>query len=297
VSNKNFRTQWWIGLLLGRKRVLSNAMTARAISQLRLLVTLLVALVVPVSIMLRQPPLHAADDTITVNNLTDPAKTSGNGFCTLREAIDNANAPGTDTTGGDCAIGGAITAILFSVSGTITLGSTLPAVQNNLTIDGSGHAITIDGASLYQVLVVNNGASLSIDGLTIAHGNGGISNEGGPLTVTNSIFSGNSVTRVASGGGAIFNPSYCNSPCPLTISNSTFSRNSAGEFGGAIYNQGGPLTVANSTFSGNSANGTAGGFGGAIENEYTSWQSPTAPFSGTWPETKEVPFVMVQART
>ena len=65
--------------------------------------------------------LHASGNTITVNNLTDPASTTGNGFCTLREAIDNANAA-SDTTGGDCATGTGNDTIGFSVSGTITLG-------------------------------------------------------------------------------------------------------------------------------------------------------------------------------
>src|SRR5208282_2873347 len=93
---------------------------------------------VPVCVMLIGSALHATDNTITVNNTTDPASTSGNGFCTLREAIHNANAE-SDTTGGDCARGGTGNdTIVFSVSGTIPLGSSLPAIQNNLTIDGSG---------------------------------------------------------------------------------------------------------------------------------------------------------------
>jgi hypothetical protein len=108
--------------------------------------------------------LGVASNIITVSNTADPASTSGNGFCTLREAIDNANSPGTDTTGGDCAAGTGTDTINFSVSGTITLGSTLPAIANSspnsLTIDGSGQTITIDGANSYQVFGVNSGATL-----------------------------------------------------------------------------------------------------------------------------------------
>ncbi len=59
-------------------------------------------------------------NVITVNNTTDPSSTSGNGFCTLREAINNANAK-SDTSGGDCAAGTGNDRIVFSVSGTITL--------------------------------------------------------------------------------------------------------------------------------------------------------------------------------
>jgi predicted outer membrane repeat protein len=211
---------------------------------------------VPVCVILIQTKLRASDNTITVNNLSDPVDidgkpiTSGNGFCTLREGIDNANSPGTDTTGGDCSVGSGTDTINFSVSGTITLGTNgLPEIQNTLTIDGSGQTITIDGASLYNVLVMNSGATLALNKLTIANGNqqdgfgGGLLNIGGALTVTNSTFSGNT----AGDGGGIYNAGN------LTVTNSTFSGNSATASGGGIFNIGGTLTVTNSTFSGNSA--------------------------------------------
>jgi CSLREA domain-containing protein len=51
------------------------------------------AVLVPLSILMFHPPSKATANIITVNNTTDPASTSGNGFCTLREAINNANAP------------------------------------------------------------------------------------------------------------------------------------------------------------------------------------------------------------
>src|SRR5262245_9602119 len=56
--------------------------------------------------------------------------------CTLREAINATNA----NTGNDT--------ISFSVSGTITLGSALPALDDNLTIDGTGQTITVSGNNL-----------------------------------------------------------------------------------------------------------------------------------------------------
>ncbi len=92
----------------------------------------------------------------TVVNTTNDDTISGDHLCTLREAINNANA-GSDTTSGDCLVSSAIT---FSVSGTITLGSTLPAIASDVTIDGIGQSIIVDGANLYQVMVVNSGASL-----------------------------------------------------------------------------------------------------------------------------------------
>ena len=58
-------------------------------------------------------------------------------------------------------------------------------------------AISVDRANSYQVLLVNLGATLTLNDLTIANGSsgygGGIYNDG-TLTVTNSTFSGNSAS-------------------------------------------------------------------------------------------------------
>src|ERR1700733_7171219 len=170
-------------------RTLASCLGAsRAIARPGLLVALLVVLA-PICLVLSQSKLHAGGNTMTVNNLTDPASTSGNGFCTLREAINNANAA-ADTSGGDCAAGTGTDTIRFSISGTITLAQgTLPTIYNSLTIDGTAQTITFDGANLYQVL--QSVGTLNINLLTIAHGNassngGGIENLGGTLTVTSS---------------------------------------------------------------------------------------------------------------
>ena len=188
---------------------------------------------------------HAA--TITVTSLND----SGPG--SLRDAIWNANsAAGADT-------------ITFSASGTITLFTTLPIITgtDDLTIDGSGQAVTISGNNSVRVMEVNSGASLTLNNLTIANGSapgghgGGIHNFG-TLTITNSNFSGNSTSGGVNAGfgGGISNEGM------LTITNSTFTGNSAvGGYGGGIYSNGLPLNIVNSTFSGNSANV---GFGGGI---------------------------------
>jgi CSLREA domain-containing protein len=189
-----------------------------------------------------------ADYVVNSTNDADDGTCDGT-HCSLREAINAANATSADDT------------ITFSVSGTITLGSTLPAIVDaaaagTLTIDGGGN-ITISGNNSVQVMIVNSGANLTLQNLTIANGKassgGGILN-GGTLTITNSTFSGNSASGGGDGGG-IFNIGDT-----VTITNSTFSGNSA-DRGGGINNLVGTLSVTNSTFSNNSAN-FSGGSGG-----------------------------------
>ena len=104
----------------------------------------IVALLVPASIILAVSSLRATN-TITVSTLSD---TPASGFCTLREAIVNANAA-TDLSGGHCTAGTGNDLINFSVTGDIDIhaNGTLPAIVNSLTINGIGESITIDGAS------------------------------------------------------------------------------------------------------------------------------------------------------
>jgi hypothetical protein len=90
----------------------------------------LAAIALPLLLVAMSGMAHAA--TFTVSNTLD------SGVGSLRDAIRSANAAPTETS-----------TINFSVSGTITLSSELPAVANtspgSLTIDGSGQAITVDG--------------------------------------------------------------------------------------------------------------------------------------------------------
>ena len=92
-------------------------------------------------------PVHAA--TITVTNTNDSGANS------LRQAIIDANGNGDLSN-----------TINFSVTGTITLGSSLPNITKNLTIIGPGSGnMTIDGNNLYRAFY--NGSILSISGFTI----------------------------------------------------------------------------------------------------------------------------------
>jgi len=79
-------------------------------------------------------PAYAAG--LIVNSLDDTI--ADDGACTLREAITNAD--NDDQSGStDCAPGSGADTITFSVSGTISLGSTLPEITSEMTIDGRGN--------------------------------------------------------------------------------------------------------------------------------------------------------------
>ena len=192
----------------------------------------------------------ALANNITVNNLAD-ITSPGDGICSLREAITNAN-NNSEATIGDCQAGTGTDTISFSVGGTIILKNTLSITDAaGLTLDGVGRSVTLSGNNAVRVLLVNPGANLTVTDLTVANGfdpsmGAGIYNQSGILNVVKSTFFGNGVSgRV--GGGGIANSGT------LTIVNSTFSGNRGAGAGGGIYNQlGGSLSIVNSTIVGNS---------------------------------------------
>jgi CSLREA domain-containing protein len=103
--------------------------------------------------------LGAAQAAIfTVTSLGDADGATCGSPCTLRQAINAANASvGADT-------------INFSVSGTITLGSVLPVITDTLAIDGSGRSVTLSGGGAVQVLQLDAATALALNSLTIANG-------------------------------------------------------------------------------------------------------------------------------
>jgi CSLREA domain-containing protein len=218
---------------------------------------LLLALIVSLS----TPYSTAHASSIVVNSLEDN-QVAGDDLCTLREAINNANAD-TDLTGGDCAAGGGIDGITFSVSGTINTGKpNLAADPGWLVINGTGQDVTISGSGTHRVFVIAEGAYLGLHHLTITGGFSGDGADGGgilnwgTLTMGNCVVSGN---ETGNNGGGLANLSV-GSAVKATISDSTFSNNTAGQDGGGIWS--GPeseLTVTDSTFSNNHGTSAGGG--------------------------------------
>ena len=228
-------------------------------------------------------PTYAAGFTVTTTNDTTDAS-AGNGICadasgdcSLRAAIEEANA-----------LAGADTITVPAGTYTLTLGSQLPVVTTDITINGNGAANTIIQAdaiantATYRVFEVGNtiDSSLTLDKVTVRHGrcngscatnsfNGGGIYSRGILTLTNSVVSNN---RAAVDGGGVYNTNNGT----LTVTNSTFSNNQTEIDGGGIFNNSGTLTVTDGTFSNNISNN---GSGGGIVNRGTSTMTGST-FSG-----------------
>src|SRR5436309_7013116 len=149
-------------------------------------------------------------DTITVTT------TSDSGLGSLRQALADAN-------NGDT--------INFTVTGTIALTSDELAVDKSVTISGPGPTllavwgyVTLNAG--IRVFHVTPNHTVTIEGLTIRYGGGGMYNDQATLTVNNCAVTYNS----ANGGD-----------------------------GGGINNASGTLIIINSTVRGNSADGGGGG--------------------------------------
>ncbi len=198
-------------------------------------------------------PVFAA--TLTVTSAAD----SGAG--TLRDTI--ASASNGDEIVFDASLNG----------GTITLASVID-IATNVTINGNSQ-ITLSGGNSNQIFDIDNGTTVTIDGITFVNGrhatlHGGAITNSGNLTITNSMFSGNNAGQ---NGGAIF------SDGTVTVSDSNFISNTAGARGGAIDNNG-TFTLTNAQISSNNAtNGGGIGNSGTFTVEKAQFVNNTA-FTG-----------------
>jgi CSLREA domain-containing protein len=220
--------------------------------------------------------------TFQVTNTADANGSCTPGNCSLREAIEAANAnPGAD----DVPV----------PAGTYLLSLGQLTVSDDVAVTGADEASTvIDGNNSDRVFHIQSSTVAEISNVTIQYGDaypwigggilnygdltlanstvrrnrasdylfqgigGGIFNGAGTLNLINSTVSSNTV---AGEGGGIFN-----SAGTVTLTNSTVSGNNSGDAGGGILNDG-TLTLTNSTVSDNSAlNDIFDGNGGGISN-------------------------------
>ena len=231
--------------------------------------------------------------TIIVDTI-DPAVNTGDGMCSLIEAINNANAD-ADTSNGDCLPGSGPDTVTLAASATYTLTAVdnstagangLPVITSTVTISGQGSTIarsTAESTPSFRILFVGSNGDLTLDHLTVRNGysagqhGGGIFNQGGSLTLNNSHVSDNTVEDAE--GGGIYNDSGA-----VSLFNSIVSYNSTVEIStaqdsGAIANKAltgdATVTVVSSQLISN----TAAGGGGAIANRAFSNLTATVMIS------------------
>jgi len=180
--------------------------------------------------------------------------------------VDAITAANSDAPAGGCTPGSGADTLVLPAGSTHTLTAVyntyyidsptgLPFVTSAITTAGNGSTITRDpGAPQFRILGVANGnltlQETTVSGGSIAGAGGGVSINGGSLTLTNSTVSGNSGSL---GGGV------SNILSTLTLTNSTLSGNSGATTGGGVYNSSGTLILTNSTVSGNSGATRGGG--------------------------------------
>ncbi|MBW2256501.1 MAG: right-handed parallel beta-helix repeat-containing protein [Deltaproteobacteria bacterium] len=128
---------------------------------------------------------------------------------------------------------------------------------------GDGETTLTGSENETVIWVTEDGVDLSVQGLRIRHGDGGVAGGGlyitgaSDVTVTECILAANH----ADYGGAAY---LENDGGSLTIDKSTVFDNAAEESGAGVYLDLGTLTVTSSTFSGNDARGESDEGGGAI---------------------------------
>jgi len=244
---------------------------------------------------------HAAA-TFTVNSTADAVDAvpgdgfcetvPGNGVCTLRAAIQEANAfAGADTI---VLPAGTYTLSIAGVDEDASATGDLD-ISSNLTITGAGAVTTIiDGGGLdrvFQVGISFFDATVTIAGVTIRNGNtaasaikngGGIwiFTEGSMLTLDGVVVSGNTGgtgggiatngngslhindSNVSGNSAVVDNAGGIDNGGGMVMTRSSVTGNTAAIHGGGLFNNG-AATITHSLFSGNTA--TAGSGGGIIQ--------------------------------
>ena len=206
---------------------------------------------------------------VTNSTFTDNRSTSVFGGGGIMNAgpliVTNSTFSGNSATSGSFSAGGGAIATFADSPASVSNCTFFDnSAQNTGGAISNGTFLTVTN-SIFSNNSITNGASPSTDDIG-STGGGAISNQG-LLTVTDSTFSGNSAGF--GGGGAIAGISNVNGSVDVT--DCTFSGNSAGFDGGAIQNFQ-TLRVTNSSFYGNSADFG----GGAIANAGTDFLAGTA---------------------
>ena len=139
---------------------------------------------------------------------------------------------------------------VLRLTGSISLGSELPSITSDVSIEGNG--FSIDAEHKCRVFHIHGG-NVRIDHLSLVNGaardGGAVLLEGGSLQIANCML----VNNVSDWGGAI----HCKDG-HLTVSQSVISENRA-EWAGAIYSSDGEMEIDSCDFVANSAEELNGG--------------------------------------
>ncbi|MGB3534763.1 MAG: Calx-beta domain-containing protein [Microcoleaceae cyanobacterium] len=181
----------------------------------------------------------------------------------FRQALLNAITQGDDSAN-------TVTFEETAASGTLTLATELPAITQDVAIDGPGaNQLTIDADSQFRLFTINGG-DITIEGLTLANGEAAGTNlgaasgtptsgsRGGAINISSSSSTVNLTGSVIQGstannGGAIANSGR------LNITGSTITGNNAVNGGGVVVIDG-EVNITNSTIAGNTAENGGGVF-------------------------------------
>ncbi|MCO5176884.1 MAG: hypothetical protein M9890_07955, partial [Thermomicrobiales bacterium] len=150
--------------------------------------------------------------------------------------------------------------MLFSCNTSITLTSTIALAD--VTLDGNGFDVTLDGNDAVRIFTVSG--TVSLIGLHLTHG----------------------FSSAYLDGGAI----YAASGSVLTVTSSVLDENHADYSGGAIYGYNVTTTIVDSTLNGNSVQQLYGGalsisgsltiYGSTLSNNSSGWAAGAIDFSG-----------------
>ena len=223
----------------------------------------------------------AADISVDEDCSLENAIKSANGVVQV-SPLDQCEAGDDDATDSDT-----ITLDLSVTTDGVLALTTGYSISSDIIIEGQG--ATLEGDGTFRLFAVSNGASLTLQSLTLSKGNssgdggaikvngatltlnnsvvkdsaadgsgGGIYANNSDVTLTNSAISNNALDENGSGdgGGMYFSGSGSKT---LTIDRSGLDNNSAPGDGGGLFINAGSATISNSTFGENSAVGDGGG--------------------------------------
>ncbi len=202
------------------------------------------------------PVNTARAETLTVTTIVDGFDGVCDAHCSLRDAIYTANSNSDPSTIILPAGTYALTQVGYDDTG---ISGDLD-IREDVIISGAGAEQTLIDAQAFtdeRIFDVQNGAEVTISGLTVSYGHG---NLGGGVSCNNSTLTLNSVIirfNVSSSyGGGIYSDN-----CALTLDNTLVTINSAADGGGGIYLYDSEVAINESIITGNSTGESYSGGG------------------------------------